>query len=271
MDDLHIATAAAQTGAAIVSAGFGGDARRSLKRRFDPVTEVDHRSEEAIIEVIRSHLPDDGILAEESGGEMTPGRHWIIDPLDGTVNFVHGIPQVAVSVALYDGTSALVGVVVDPLADEVFATAAGQGATLNGLPMQVSDIDVVDEAVVATGFPYDHDQHADEYAAVVGAMLHHVNGLRRFGSAALDLAWTAAGRYEGYWELGLAPWDLAAGVLLVHEAGGLVTDPFGTKANQYTKLIVAGNRHVHETLRNIVRSSLPARLSAETPNSRRRA
>jgi len=260
MDDLHVATVAAQTGAAIVRASFGNHAFEDQKGRFDPVTEIDHRSEAAIMDVLSIQRPDDGILAEESGGRIEAGRHWIIDPLDGTVNFVHGIPQVAVSVALYDGPDPLVGVVVDPLAEETFSARADGGTTLNGRPVSVSSVDLLERAVVATGFPYDHDQYADEYTAVVAAMLKHVNGLRRFGSAALDLAWTAVGRYEGYWELGLAPWDLAAGVLLVREAGGLVTDPFGVDVVPGNGLVVAGNAALHEKLVAIVHAAMPDRL-----------
>lgn len=176
------------------------------------------------------------------------------------MNFVHGIPQVAISVALYDGGDPLVGVVIDPIADETFAATAGGGATMNGQSLAVSAVDQLERAVVATGFPYDHDRYADEYTAVVAAMLRHVNGIRRFGSAALDLAWTAAGRYEGYWELGLAPWDLAAGVLLVTEAGGIVTDPFGDPITPDNGLVVAGNPSLHPRLRSIVGGAMPGHL-----------
>ena len=230
------------------------------KGKFDPVTEVDHRAEKAIVEVIRSHRPDDGILAEEGGGVSAPGRHWIIDPMDGTVNFLHGIPQVSVSIACYDGEEALAGVVYDPLREELFAARAGGNATLNGASISVSETSELVDAVVATGFPYDHDHYAEEYTAVVSAVLREVNGIRRLGSAALDLAWTAAGRYEGYWELGLAPWDHAAGALVVRAAGGIVTDPFGTATTPTSRLLVAGNEVLQATLLAIVRTAMPDRL-----------
>jgi myo-inositol-1(or 4)-monophosphatase len=260
MEDLELALAAARAGAAIVADGFGSGAAAEMKGRNNPVTVVDRMAEDAIVELIRAHRPDDGFLAEEGGGAITAGRHWIIDPLDGTVNFVHGIPQVAVSVALYDGTEPVVGVIDDPLRGEVFAAAAGRGATVGGAPITVSAVGDLDGSIIATGFPYDHPRHANEYAAVLGAVLQRVKGVRRFGSAALDLAWTAAGRYEGYWELGVAPWDQAAGTLIVREAGGVVTDPWEVPAIPRTALIVAGNPSIHHQLASVVRDSLPDRL-----------
>lgn len=260
VDDIVLALTAARAGGAIVREAFGRAVDVERKGRFDPVTEVDRRSEAAIVARIRDHRPDDAIVAEEGGGDSTSGRRWIVDPLDGTVNFVHGIPQVAVSVGLYDGDEPLAGVVYDPLREEIFSAAAGDGARLNGERIAVSSEDSLERAVVATGFPYDHDQHAAEYAAVVAAVLERVNGVRRFGSAALDLAWTAAGRYEGYWELGVAPWDQAAGTLIVREAGGRVTDPWGKDMTPADRLIVASNGYLHEALRSIVEPLVPARL-----------
>jgi myo-inositol-1(or 4)-monophosphatase len=259
MDDLELALAAARVGAAIVADAFGSGAVAEMKGRNDPVTAVDRASERAIVDLIRSHRPDDGFLAEEGGGAVADGRHWIIDPLDGTVNFVHSIPQVSVSVALYDGSSPLIGVIEDPLRGEVFVAAAGRGATLDGMPLQVSTATLAG-SIVATGFPYDHDRYAEGYAQVLGAVLARVGGLRRLGSAALDLAWTAAGRYEGYWELGVAPWDQAAGTLIVREAGGIVTDPWGVPATASTRLIVAANAAIHADLAAIVRAHLPEHL-----------
>jgi myo-inositol-1(or 4)-monophosphatase len=196
-------------------------------------------------------------MAEESGGMTHDGRHWIVDPLDGTVNFIHGIPQVSVSIALYEGDRGRVGVVYDPLRDEIFTAARGEGARLNGHVISVSATAELERSVVATGFPYDHDVKADELAAVLREVLRHVNGIRRFGSAALDLAWVAAGRLDAYWELGIAPWDGAAGEILVREAGGVVTDPLGRVSTPMMGLVVASNGHLHETLRTIIESWMP--------------
>lgn len=260
MNDLDIAVAAARAGGAIVSEAFDRGVKPTYKRRFDPVTETDHASEAAVLSVIAEHRPDDAILAEESGTTAAAERLWIVDPLDGTVNFVHAIPQIAVSVALWRGDTPLVGVIYDPLRDECFTAAAGQGAHLNHRPIRVSSVENLDRSVIATGFPYDHGDYADEYTRVVGAVLASVNGIRRFGAAALDLAWVAAGRYEGYWELGIAPWDQAAGILIVREAGGNVTDFSGLDSVPATPLVLAGNMPIHEGLRRIIEPLLPERL-----------
>lgn len=260
MDDLQVAIAAARAGGAILKGSFDRGVSARYKRRFDPVTEVDHASEDAVLGMLREHRPGDAILSEEAGGEALGGRTWITDPLDGTVNFVHGIPHIAVSVGLWDGDEPLVGVIYDPLRDECFSAAAGHGAHLNGRPISVSATKDLDRSVTATGFPYDHGDYPDEYAGVVGAVLARVNGIRRFGSAALDLAWVAAGRYEAYWELGLAPWDQAAGIPIVREAGGSVTDLAGSDSVPTTPVVLSSNGHVHDELRSVISPALPERL-----------
>lgn len=256
MTDLDLALLAARAGAAIVADAFGTATETELKGRFDPVTVVDRAAERAIVDIVRVERPDDGILAEEGSGSATRGRRWIIDPLDGTVNFVHGIPHVGVSVALYKDDAPLVGVTIDPLRAEEYVAVAGGGATLNGSPITTSATIDPERAVIATGFPYDHDVHADALARTLGAVLARVNGLRRMGSATLDLAWVAAGRYEGYWELNVSPWDIAAGILLVREAGGTVTTPAGGPAAPDQREIVAANPHLHEVLRSTVAATL---------------
>jgi len=260
MDDLHVAITAAQAAAEIIREYFGASPDPEYKGKFDPVTAIDRAAEEAIVDVIAKARPDDDVLAEEGGGTTHPGRHWIVDPLDGTVNFVHGIPHVSVSVALYDGTKGLVGVVHDPLRDELFTAMDGGGARLNGHVISVSDVTDINRSIVATGFPYDHDIHAESLSIVVREMLKEINGLRRMGSAALDLAWVAAGRYDAYWELGIAPWDGAAGMVLVREAGGVVTDPFGRHSTPSMGLVVSSNGHLHDQIRSIVESWMPADL-----------
>lgn len=248
---------AARAGGAIVAKHFGAPLDPEYKSKFDPVTAVDRAAEAAVLSILRQHRPADAIMAEESGGTVAEDRHWIVDPLDGTVNFIHGIPQVSVSVALYEGTKGLVGVVYDPLRDELFSAAYSEGARLNGHVISVSSTPELGRAVVATGFPYDHDEKAEELAIVVREVLKSVNGLRRFGSAALDLAWVAAGRFDAYWELGIAPWDGAAGEILVREAGGIVTDPLGRDSTPMMGLVVATNGHLHDELRTIIESWMP--------------
>lgn len=245
MDDLALATLAASTAAAVIR-GSGRPTAR-MKGAVDPVTEVDEAAERAILELLRSHRPDDHLLSEESGG-TSGGRTWVIDPLDGTVNFVQGIDHVAVSVALWDGAQPSVGVVVDVFRDRTYRAVVGQGAEVDGEPLSVADLDAGD-AVVATGFPYDRRERASEYGAMVGRMLSEFRGVRRFGSAALDLAWVAEGRLGGYTEHRLAPWDVAAGLLLVREAGGVVVDADGAPASLASRAFVAGSPRVVETLR----------------------
>ena len=261
MQDLELAIHAASAGAAVVREGFGDFGTPELKSFNNPVTEVDRASEEVILGHLRRHRPDDAILAEESGATSGGGRRWIVDPLDGTVNFVHKIPHIGVSVALFDGDQPLVGVIVDPLRAEVFSAAAGGGAKLNGTPVAVTVAPTLTGTVIATGFAYDHHEHAAAYTRTVTAVLEQVNGIRRMGAAALDLAWVAAGRYDGYWEFSLAPWDLAAGILLVREAGGIATTPTGLPARPEVPHIVAGNGHIHNELRSLVAATIPPHLA----------
>lgn len=260
MNDLELAKLAAATGAAIVRDGFGKHRTTEQKGRLDPVTEVDRASEAAIVDILTTHRPEDGLLGEEGSSRASEGRRWIIDPLDGTVNFVHGIPHIGISVALYDGDEPLVGVVHDPMRDEVFAAERGGGATCDGTPISVSSTTKMHRAVVVTGFPYDHDRYAAAYGRVVAAVLAEVNGVRRLGSAALDFGWLAAGRFDGYWEYGLGPWDMAAGALLVTEAGGTITDGHGDPFSSDGKHFVAANPHLHTRLREVVEPVLPSHL-----------
>lgn len=262
MDDLELALTAAATGAEIVRSGFGLHETVDQKGRLDPVTEIDRAAETAIVGLISMERPEDGVLGEEGSERASSGRRWIIDPLDGTVNFVHRIPHVSVSVALYEGDEPLIGVVHDVMHEEVFAAAIGQGATCNGDPIRVSDVTEMHRAIVATGFPYDRDQHGAAYGRAVGEVLHHAHGLRRLGSAALDFAWLAAGRLDGYWEYSLGPWDMAAGALLVAEAGGIITDAHGGPYGPASKHFVAANPLIHEGLRRIVEPVLPPHLEA---------
>lgn len=260
-EDLEIAAAAASRGAEAIKPWFGRRPEADFKGEVDPVTEVDRQSEALIIATIASARPHDAILAEESGGDpLGLNRVWIIDPLDGTVNFLHGVPHVGVSVALYENGLPRVGVVVDVFRDEIFTAASGGGAFRNSEPIEVSTQDDLGAALVATGFPYDRRQYAASYASIVGEMLTHIQGIRRMGTASLDLAWVACGRYDAFWELRLAPWDVAAGILLIHEAGGRMTDLDGVPARPGDQASVASNAVLAEEFRGRVASAIPPGL-----------
>ncbi len=254
MNDLDLAREAARRGAQVV---------RSLplqtvsfKGSVNPVTDIDTASQEQILAVLSEHRPDDAILAEEqAGGARTDGRLWLVDPLDGTVNFVHGIPHVGVSIALYEDSNPLVGVVIDVFREEEFLAVAGFGAWLAGRQLRVSSLDL-DSSLSATGFPYDRRERAGALGATVGNVLSRVQGLRRMGTASLDLAWVAAGRFDVYWEVELCPWDVAAGILLVREAGGVVSCPDGSPATPFDSDFVVSNGVAHEAFRTLVAPSM---------------
>ena len=259
MNDASLALEAARAGAAVVRDWAGRIGGPDYKAADDPVTQADREAEAAILGMLRAERPADVILSEEGGtGAESGSRCWIVDPLDGTVNFISGIPHVGVSVALYDGDQPLVGVVVDVFRGDEFTAERGGGAHAGGVPIRVSERPVLGSAVVATGFPYDHKEH--DYTVTVRAVLAEVQGIRRMGAAALDFAWVAAGRYDGFWELGLSPWDVAAGLLLVAEAGGTCTGLDGSPATVDTRLLVASNGKVHEQLLGLVAGNLPEHL-----------
>ncbi len=202
------------------------------KGAHDYVTEIDRRSESFIINTIQEAYPTHAILAEESGqSENTESSEyqWVIDPLDGTTNFIHGIPQYAISIALMHNNKIELGLVYDPIKQEEFSAIRGQGAQLNGRRIRVSQIKNMKDALIGTGFPFREDQLAitDMYFEQAKRIAKETAGIRRAGSASLDLAYVAAGRLDAYWEYGLQTWDIAAGILLVQEAGGLVSDPKG--------------------------------------------
>jgi myo-inositol-1(or 4)-monophosphatase len=263
--DVWVAVRAARAGAEVVRRGFEQELATEMKGEVDPVTQVDRDSESSIKTVIGSHFPDDAILAEEGGGADWRGRRvWIVDPLDGTVNFLNRIPQVAVSVALWDEGRPLVGVVVDVAREEEFVAALGEGATANHRPIHVSETAALRDSLVATGFPYDRQQHAGAYLAVLEQVMSRSRGMRRMGAAALDMAWVACGRFDGYWEhggqAGVKPWDAAAGILLVTEAGGSATDSKGSVNELQPSAFVVSNGKIHEELRQIVDDNMPAHL-----------
>lgn len=215
----------------------------------DPVSEADKASERLIAERLAVARPDDGLLGEEGQAERrgTTGLRWVVDPLDGTVNFQYGIPTWCVSIACEDDAGSLVGVVHDPSRDETFVASRGGGAFCNGRRLQVSAVASLAQTLVSTGFAYAVETRRD-WAVDVADLLGHVRDLRRGGSAALDLAWTAGGRTDVYLEFGLSPWDWAAGRLLVSEAGGLVTTPARRLGAETRNGVLAGGRTAHDAL-----------------------
>ncbi|HTH95207.1 MAG TPA: inositol monophosphatase family protein [Rhodocyclaceae bacterium] len=233
--------------------------RVAVKQQSDFVTEVDKAAEAAIIEVLQDAYPKYGILAEESGA--IPGSEgqgsdsefqWIIDPLDGTTNFIHGFPQYAVSIGLAQNGVMQHGVVYDPNRNELFTASKGGGAFLNDKRIRVANRTKLSDALIATGFPYRVFDRIDEYLAIFKEMAQKTAGLRRPGASALDLAWTACGRVDGFWEFGLAPWDIAAGSLLVTEAGGLVGDCKGEQGFMDSGDMIAGNPKLFAQLLQII-------------------
>ena len=255
MDDLAVAQEVGRAGAALVRQAIGQRVEAQFKSDANPVTEIDQAAERAMLEVLRRLRPRDAVLAEESGGDdWSSPRIWLIDPLDGTVNFIHGIPQVAVSVALWDQGVPQAAMIIDVHRHEEFTAVAGEGAQLNGSRLSVSAEAELGRAIIATGFPYDRDVHGREYARTMGEVLIRSQGVRRFGSAALDLAWVACGRYEGYWESGIQPWDAGAGVLLVTEAGGTVTNGDGGPHRLDDPVIVVSNGLIQADLLEAVRA-----------------
>lgn len=260
-DDRQVALAAARAGAEVVRARFGSLLTAQFKGEVDPVTDVDDASEQAVLAVLHHLRPSDPVLSEEAGGADTgQGRMWIVDPLDGTVNYLHGVPHVAVSVALWSDGRPQVGVVIDAIHGDEYLAVSGGGAFRSGRPIRVSSEGRLDRGLVATGFPYDRQRHADAYAQTLAAVLAQAQGIRRMGAAALDFCWVADGRFVGYWEFGLAPWDVAAGLLIVTEAGGTVTDIDGTPAGLASRSWVASNGLVHGELRRLVSERRPPHL-----------
>jgi len=229
------------------------------KHPFDYVTAVDRASEQLILDMIRQHFPDHEILAEESGKNRQQHNYcWIIDPLDGTTNFIHGIAHSAVSIALQKGDEIVLGVIYDPFRDELFCAAKGTGAFRNGDPIHVSGQDKISDCLIATGFPFKSRHLLAEYWRVLSEIFLPVSGIRRTGSAALDLAYVACGRFDGFWELKLSPWDIAAGSIIVQQAGGKITDAEGKQNHIWTGNVVASNGFIHDFILSKVREVFPA-------------
>ena len=226
----------------------------------DFVTEVDREAEQAITRMLHEAYPDHSILAEESGASGDSEYQWIIDPLDGTTNFLHGYPQYSVSIALRHRGVITQAVIYDPTRNDLFTATRGRGAYLNDLRMRVSKRAALKSSLLGTGFPFRQLDHLDAYLATLRHMMANATGVRRAGSAALDLAYVAAGRLDGFWEFGLAPWDMAAGALMITEAGGLVGDLTGENRYLETGNIVAGNPKVFVELLKAIEPHLTPAL-----------
>jgi myo-inositol-1(or 4)-monophosphatase len=232
------------------------------KTHADYVSEVDRAAERIIIEALQAAYPSHAILAEESGAQGESEYVWIIDPLDGTTNFLHGVPQYAVSIGLQHNGVLTQAVIYDPTKNDLFTATRGRGAYLNDKRIRVSKRKEMADSLIATGFPYSNMEHMDAYLGMFKDVMQKSAGLRRPGAASLDLAWTAAGRYDGFFETGLKPWDLAAGALLITEAGGMVSDMQGTENYVKSGHICAGNPFIHPQLLEIIKPHLTSGLKA---------
>jgi myo-inositol-1(or 4)-monophosphatase len=251
---LNFAVETARDAGRILLERYGRTHTVTKKGDINLVTEADLASEQLIIERIRSHFPKHAILAEESGSAVVDGSSewkWIIDPLDGTTNFAHGYPCFAVTIACERNGEIIVGVTHDPTRNETFAAERGKGATLNNKPIRVSDTDELGNALIVTGFPYDFKKR-ENFSRHLTTFLLKSRGVRRDGSAAIDMAYVACGRFDGFWEEGLNPWDMAAGVLLIEEAGGQVTGYGGSEFDIYNPPVLATNGFIHGQMASIL-------------------
>lgn len=229
-----------------------------VKSENNLVTYVDKESERRFVEGLQLLLPEAGFVAEEGTGvRKESGLNWVIDPLDGTTNFVHGLPVWCTSIGLCDGITPILGVIYDPNTDECFSAYRGGGAFLNGNPIRVSQVSSVQQSLLATGFPYDDFGREEAYIELFRKLIRGTRGLRRLGSAALDMAWTACGRVEGFYEYGLNPWDVAAGAIIVQEAGGIVTEFNGGDKSIFGEDLVCTNGRIHPEMLRIIQTYFP--------------
>jgi myo-inositol-1(or 4)-monophosphatase len=254
-----VALHAAREAGALLRARAHGAKRVEYKSgAVDLVTDTDRDAEALVVAHLRRAFPDHVIVAEEASSGTTISTPtvdqyaWYLDPLDGTTNFAHAFPHFCVSLALARGTEPLLGVVYDPMRDELFAARRGGGATLNGAPIHVSGVDDLNRALLATGFPYDRRARGDFYLSFFADFMQRAQGIRRGGSAALDLCYVACGRCDGFWEWKLRPWDTAAGTLIVREAGGSVSDFRGGAFDLFGEHTLASNGHLHAAMLQVL-------------------
>jgi myo-inositol-1(or 4)-monophosphatase len=250
----QVGISAAYKGAEILQTYFGNITRVNKKGAIDLVTEADLRSEEKMVSTILAAFPDHTILAEESGlKEGTPECSWLIDPLDGTTNFAHQVPIFCISIAFATRDVIRTGIVLNPMNGELFSATRGQGAQRNGKPIQVSSTSRISDSLLVTGFPYNLREIFDPIISRYASCLRAAQGIRRLGSAALDLCYVACGRFEGFWEQNLKPWDTAAGSLIAAEAGGHVTDFSNRRFQVDAKEILATNGQIHDEMLSLLR------------------
>ncbi len=252
--DLPFVESLARQAGAVLRDGYGRAGAIDFKGAVDLVTEFDHQSEALIVAGLRRAFPEHAIRAEEGSGHQAEGDYeWLVDPLDGTTNFAHAVPIFAVSIALAERGRLILGVVYDPMRDELFAAEAGRGARLNGRPLHVSSTSDLGRGLLATGFPYDVRTNPHDNFAEFERFYRRSQAVRRLGAAALDCCYVAAGRFDGYWEFHLKPWDVAAGALIVREAGGRVTDADGGDDFLGRASIIASNGHLHPAMLRVLR------------------
>jgi len=249
---LSVAKQAARRGGDVLLSRFRSDFKISKKGRIDLVTEMDIEAERVVVEEITRHFPEHGVIAEEGGIRLGDGRsRWIIDPLDGTTNFAHGYRFFCVSIALEVDEDLVLGVVLDPVTQETFSAVQGQGAFLNDNPIRVSSESNLEDSLLCTGFSY-QEQEISRNLEFFNRLIFRARAIRRDGSAALDLCYLACGRFDGYWELSLNCWDVAAGVLIVQEAGGMVTSFNGSPCSIHDREILASNGRIHTSLTGLL-------------------
>ncbi|MBI3806029.1 MAG: inositol monophosphatase [Nitrospirae bacterium] len=257
---LSVATNAARQAGAVLTEYMRTGFRIEHKQIINLVTDADRQAEQRIIDVIHDAFPTHRILAEEGGlTEESPSRYkWVVDPLDGTTNFAHGFPAYCVSIGLECDGRGIIGVVYDPTRDELFTSQIGQGAYLNGAPISVSTTDHLDRGLLVTGFAYNIRETPNNNLNHFARFALKVQGLRRTGTAALDLCYVAAGRFDGFWEVTLNPWDMAAGAVIVREAGGKVTDFKGAPHSIYGRELVASNGSIHQAMLDLLQEDAPS-------------
>jgi len=257
---INTAKEAAYEAGKILKNNFGKLPEEAIRRKSvnDFLSFVDEESEKKILKIIQGAYPGHSFLAEESGsGGAKDSPLWIIDPLDGTTNYIHRIPVFAVSIGLQQENELVLGIVYNPVTDEMFWAEKGRGAFLNDQPIQVSETKEMQNSLLATGFPFKTKQVLPEYLTAFESIFRDCRGIRRMGAAAIDLAFVAAGRLDGFWEIGLSPWDVAAGALIIKEAGGAVTDFWNNEYYLHNNYIVSSNGKIHNSLLQNLQNVFP--------------